>query len=347
MNSKYWIFILILASAPLSSQVKTGVPQTGNRRPAGTSTLPSPDPLTEVLTAPSVSPTPTFQETEFLPFTEYRMGAEDLISVQVLDAPEFTRLVRVSGTGTIKLPLVQQPIPAAGKTSAELEREIAQALIQEGLLREPTILVTVREFHSKPISVSGAVRSPIVFQASRPLTLIEAISRAGGLTETAGPEVVVSTPGLESRSANVVRIATKSLMEMSDPKANMILRGGEEVRIPSAGRVYVIGGVTRPGPVLVAEEQGLTLLQAVAMVGGTLPTASSKALLIRSTPGATKQELSFSLKKLMRGQLPDVPLQPNDLVFIADSHTKRVTQAGMAAAMTSFMYGAAGVLLWR
>jgi polysaccharide export outer membrane protein len=124
--------------------------------------------------APKTAPNTVAVDAGIPAFSNYELGPEDLISVVVLDSPEFTREVRVSGAGTIRLPLVKRPIPAVGKTAGELEQEIARVLVEDGLLREPSVSVTVREFNSKPVSISGAVRGPIVFQAFRPLTLVEA-----------------------------------------------------------------------------------------------------------------------------------------------------------------------------
>ncbi len=287
------------------------------------------------------------RENEFLPFTSYRVGPEDLLSVTVLDSPEFSRQVRVNGEGMIRLPLVRQAIPAAGKTTAELEQTIAGVLIGEELLREPAVSVTVREFHSKPVTVTGAVRAPLVFQALRPLSLTEALSRAGGVSEDAGGEVLVTVPE-EGRPASQVRVPLRSVLEGSDPKANLLLRGGEEVRVPSTGRVFIIGSVSRPGPVSLGEGQPLSLLQAVAMAGGPLATATKKAYLLRPADGgATHREIPFDLKKLMTGREENLVLQANDVIFVPDSRLRRLAAGVGPAAANSVIYTTLGVLLWR
>lgn len=337
------VFVLaVLVSAPLWGQAREG--QAERRKPAV-----STEPTAGADTAAALSAkTPTVAESDFPAFSEYRLGPDDLISITVMDSPEFSRQVRVSGAGTIKLPLVQRAIPAAGKTSAEMEQQIALALVQDGLLREPAVSVTVREFHSKPVSISGCVRAPMVFQATRPLTLVEAISRAGGLTEMAGPEMLISVPESEGRPAAVLRVSTKTLTEVSEHQTDTWLRGGEDVRVPPAGRVYVLGGVGKPGFVLVNNEEPLTLLRALALSGGTTPAAGTKAYLLRPTAGGSqKQEFTVNLKKLLKRREPDLPLQVNDMIFVPDSKTKALQQGAITAAFTSFAYTAAGALLWR
>ena len=87
-----------------------------------------------------------------------RIGRDDLVGITVYDSPELTRTVRVGADGNIRLPMVQQHIHAAGLYPAELEAAITTALIQENVLVEPIVTVSVVEYRSRPITVVGAVR---------------------------------------------------------------------------------------------------------------------------------------------------------------------------------------------
>src|SRR5262249_50821971 len=90
-----------------------------------------------------------------------RIGANDLLAVTVYDAPEFTRTVRVSPEGAIRLPMLAETVKAAGLLPAEVETAIAAALKNAGLIAEPYVTVAVSEYHSRPVSVIGAVRRPV------------------------------------------------------------------------------------------------------------------------------------------------------------------------------------------
>ena len=285
---------------------------------------------------------------ESLPFSTYQVGPEDLLMVTVLEAPEFSRQLRVSGAGTIRVPLVKNPIVASGRTSAQLENEIARALVEGGLLREPAVSVTVLEFHSKPVSVSGAVFRPVVFQATRPLTVVEALTRAGGVTDQAGVEVMISIPAREEQPARVQRLPLRQLLQTPASEHDLLLRGGEEIRVASAGRVYVLGAVQRPGMIPVTGEEPLTVLRALAITGGTTPTAASRLLLLRDSqaPGP-KKEVALNVKKLVKRETPDMPLSPNDVIFVPDSTLKKFRETGLTTAVSSFIYTTAGVLIWR
>src|SRR5215813_12311670 len=93
-----------------------------------------------------------------------KLGVDDLIAVSVYDAPELTRTVRVEGDGTIHLPLLKEGIAAAGKLPRVLEDGIIEALKTEQILVDPIVKVPVVEYHSRPISVVGAVHRPLTFQ---------------------------------------------------------------------------------------------------------------------------------------------------------------------------------------
>lgn len=152
-----------------------------------------------------------------------QLGANDLVAVSVYDAPELTRTVRVEPDGLIHLPLVKRGIQAAGLLPNKLETAIATALKEEQILVDPFVKVTVVEYHSRPISVMGAVRKPVTFQAVVGVTLLDALARAEGLTPEAGTEILVSRP-----EGPVQRIPVKQLINAADPAVNVRLDGGKK-----------------------------------------------------------------------------------------------------------------------
>src|SRR5579885_3308596 len=179
-----------------------------------------------------------------------KIGPRDLIAIQVYDSPELTRTVRVGADGFIRLPMLQQRIKAEGLYAADLETAIASAIKDEEILVDPYVTVTIAEYHSRPISVAGAVRAPLVFQAERPTTLLEAIAKAQGLREDAGAEILISKPQADGDNKAMVltrRIDVRALMNQADPEANIVLTGGEEIRVPEVGKIYVVGNVKKPG----------------------------------------------------------------------------------------------------
>ena len=139
---------------------------------------------------PVARPSPTAELGSNLP--AQTLGPNDLIGLSVYEAPELSRSIRVGADGYIRIPMLKQKLKADGLLPAELETVIAQALVKESILVDPHVTVTIAEYQSRPISVTGAVRMPVVFQAEgRPVTLLEAIAKAQGLREDAGAEILV------------------------------------------------------------------------------------------------------------------------------------------------------------
>lgn len=125
---------------------------------------------------------------------DYVIGPGDVISVDVFDVKELSRDVRVSQTGSIGLPLVPVRLHVAGLTEVQAAQKIAEVLESNGLVTHPDVTVSVKERKSKPITVVGAVPHPLVYQAERPVTLLEVLAEAGGLAVDAGDQVIITRP---------------------------------------------------------------------------------------------------------------------------------------------------------
>ena len=125
---------------------------------------------------------------------DYVIGSGDVLAVEVFDVPELSREVRVSQTGTIRLPLVPVRLHVSGLTEIQTAAKISEVLQANGLVSHPEVNVNVKERKNKPITVVGAVGHPMVVQADRQITLIEVLAEAGGIANDAGDTVIISRP---------------------------------------------------------------------------------------------------------------------------------------------------------
>ena len=279
-----------------------------------------------------------------------KIGSNDLLSLSVYGAPELTRTVRVSAEGSLRLPMLKQKIEAKGLMPSELEERIAAALSIEEILVDPVVTVTIAEYHSRPISVAGAVKLPLTFQALGQTTLLEALTRAQGLSSEAGTEIVVTRPQLVPGGVpRIERISIKGLIDLADPALNVMLEGGEEVRVPQIGRVFVVGNVKHPGAFKIEDGFGLTLLKALAMAEGLMPYARKEAYIYRhgdTAPGAAQQEVVVDLRKILDRKLPDVPLSANDILYIPDNRSARLTMSTIDRAIGFASTTASGLLIY-
>jgi len=282
---------------------------------------------------------------------EYVIGSGDLLRIDVFDVPELSRDVRVVESGYISLPLISVKVRAGGLTAFQLEEKIAELLQVNGLVSHPQVTVFLKEQRSQPITVIGAVKHPIVYQAIRQTSLLEVLSEAGGIADDAGSVVIVTratragneaaglpaergenggTAGtsqdVASATPQIITVGLKDLLESGDPKFNIPLVGGDIVSVPRAGIVYVVGAVERPGGfVLQNDGEQMSALKVLALAGGMKGTSKpDQAVVIRKDRATGRnQEIAVKLNKIMERKAEDVRLLANDILFVPDSAGKR------------------------
>jgi len=271
-----------------------------------------------------------------------KVGPNDLLAISVYDAPELSGTVRISAEGTLSLPMLRKPVKVAGMLPSAVEVAVAEALRSEDLLLRPVVTVRVVEYHSRPVSVVGAVRRPLIFQAVGDVSLLDAITRAEGLTPEAGAEIIVSRPGEPAEKA--VRIPVAKLIDRADPQFNIKLQGGEEVRVPDLGKIFVTGNVRRPGAFPAADA---TILKSLALSEGLAPYAGKQAYIYRKNgSGDGRQEIVVELQRILKRKEQDVPLMANDILYIPDRSGRRIgltaldriVQFGSTAGATALIY---------
>jgi polysaccharide biosynthesis/export protein len=263
-----------------------------------------------------------------------KIQPNDLLAVSVYDEPELTRTVRVGEDGSIGLPMLKNRIAASGLMPAQLETAIANALQDGEILVNPVVIVTMLEYSSsRAVSVMGSVRKPLTFTVVGSVRLLDALARAEGLNTDAGPEVLISRPG----AAFSERIVLKELMDGTDPQLNIVLEGGEEIRVPEARKIYVLGNVKKPGAFPVRDGSENTVLKMLAMVEGVTQYAAKQAYIYRAGEvGQPRQEIPLQLKRILARKAPDVGLNADDILYIPDATGLRM---GLTALEKAAMIG--------
>jgi polysaccharide export outer membrane protein len=248
------------------------------------------------------------------------IGRSDLLGVTVYDSPELTRTVRVNDDGTIRLPMLKATLKVEGLMPAEVEVLLKQQLQAEQLLVDPFVTVNVAEYHSRPISINGAVKTPTTFQAVGNVSLLDALAKGGGLAPEAGGEIIITRPNGATGVLSTQRIPVKALMEASDPLLNVRLTGGEEIRVPISGMIVVSGNVKESGVFPVQEGGTTTVLTAIAQAKGLGDFQPKIVYIFRPDEQGTRHEIPVDLKAIKMRKQPDVVLQPKDLLYVPDNN---------------------------
>src|SRR5664280_2710096 len=101
------------------------------------------------------------------------ISADDVLEVYAMDVPELSRQYRVSPSGTVDLPLLPNPVPAAGLTPSQLSDALAQQLREKRLVTDPHIVVTIVSSRVKAVSITGAVKMPQIYPVFGRTTLLD------------------------------------------------------------------------------------------------------------------------------------------------------------------------------
>ena len=261
----------------------------------------------------------------------HHVGPNDLLSISVYDAPELTKMARVGEDGYIRLPMLKARIKVAGVLPIEVESLVAQALEDEEILVGPVVTVNVAEYSSRPIIVAGAVKQPNTFQAVGNMRLLDAITKAGGLSDAAGSYILVSTGGEPA-----VTIPVKGLLESADASLNLPLTGGEEIRVVEVARAFVVGNVKRPGAFPLRDSTESSVLQLLALAEGLTPFHSKQAFIYRRTPDGGRSEVTVDLAQILRRKQADVAVLADDILYIPENRGRKI---GIAALEKAVMFG--------
>jgi polysaccharide export outer membrane protein len=286
------------------------------------------------------------------PMTAYKIGPHDRLQITVWDHPELNDPgsekidptlagKTVQDDGTLYYPYVGN-IPVAGKTVAEV-----RDLLTEGLskyFKKVKLDVRVLSFQSHRAAVVGQVKTPGVQSMNEtPLTIAEAISRAGGVTEEADSSNVTL-----ARDGKLYKIDVLKLYEKGGADQNLLLRDGDVLNIPDRrdSKVFVMGEVGRQQALQIGNGQRMTLAQALAEAYGVDFNSSRPEEIYVIRTGELKPEI-FQLN----AESPDAliladqfSLQAHDTVFVGTAGVtqwSRVLNQILPSSFTSVMSRAA------
>ncbi|ORJ55869.1 SLBB domain-containing protein [Geothermobacter hydrogeniphilus] len=236
---------------------------------------------------------------------DYHVGEGDVLKVTVYDHPDLTTTVRIAGGGSIIFPLIGE-LSIDGLSVSEVSEKLSAALA-DGYIVNPQVSVFVQEFRSRKVVIMGQVDKPGLYEMSGPTTLLELISKAGGLSRDAGDRATVHRK-VDGRE-QIIRIDLKRLLEEGDSSLDIPLVTGDNVFVPKAGMVYVTGEVDNPDSYKI--DDNTTVIMAVTKAGGFTNLASKgRVKVIRKVDG----------KEQIFEKVPmNMVVKPDDVVVVPES----------------------------
>jgi protein involved in polysaccharide export with SLBB domain len=263
----------------------------------------------------------------------FTLGPGDRLDIELLGDPASKSTTVVGPDGKVYFNLLPG-VDVWGMTLAQAKASIENQLSQ--YVRQPQVSLVLRAVESKRVWVLGRVQAPGVYTMTAPMTVLEAISMAGGtmsLTsfrdqEAAGinQELADLPRSFVIRRGKLLPVDFKRLLIQGDPSQNIYLQPDDFIYFPAAAApdVYVLGAVTQPRWVPYAP--GMTVAAAVAGAYGTLKEAYlSHVAVVRGS--LSQPEIAIiDYKAVIRGKAMDMPLEPHDIVYVPFSPYRYITR---------------------
>jgi len=246
---------------------------------------------------------------------DYVIGVADVIAVSVLDNRDLDAVATVNPGGKIALPLVGE-VQASGLTAAELTQRLTDEYAKK--VKSPVVTVSLREVNSYRFYFVGKVTRPGMYTSRSEVTLLQAISMAGGITEGADLAQAYVARGTQRVPVDFVR-----LMRQGDLTQNITLNADDTIVLPDNPQhvIYVMGEVRQPGMLPFVRERNWTATKAVAAVGGFTQYASRGRSYIIREEGGRKLTIPVDFNDLMKNPEAgkDVPLSAGDILVVPQS----------------------------
>jgi len=265
----------------------------------------------------------------------YRMGPRDVITLTVYAGGELQNQLdlTVSEKGTINVPFIGS-VNAAGCTILEIESLITKPLAQDYFVN-PEVNISVKEYHSLQYFISGAVKSPGLYEMTSRATLLELLAKAGGVLPERGNVAYIQRKstnhngtGQESKGrspgTDSIKVDLKKLLDQGDMTQNRALESGDVIYIPpekvlnlADSKIYVGGEVKKPG--LFNFQPGLTALNACIMAGGFTKFAAPNRTRVIRHQGDQTVIIKINLNDVKNGKIADLKLLSGDRIQVPET----------------------------
>ena len=161
------------------------------------------------------------------PVESSTIGPDDIFRMQIVGEKDLPDEYQVSSDGSVDLPYIHR-VQAAGLEPQALAKVIRERLIEQQILKDPSVIVAIKEYRSKKITVLGQVQKPGSFSYSSGMTLLQAVSLSGGFTSIAKTDRINLTRKTKSGTKTVI-LSVDSITDGRSP--DILLQAGDGIYV--------------------------------------------------------------------------------------------------------------------
>jgi polysaccharide export outer membrane protein len=264
---------------------------------------------------------------------DFRLGPGDQLDIEILGDNSTRASVTIGPDGKIYYYMLPG-LDVWGLTLPEARARLGDEL-KKYIREKPVVTLTLRGVASQRVWVLGRVNSPGIYTLSGPTTLLDAVAQAGGLSSSAGSVAATSATSLGNkipssggsdaadlsrsfiiRRGRVLPVDFNQLLHEGALSQNIFLEPDDFIFLPSARspQVHILGAVVLPHSERMTG--ALTVVQAIALSGGTARDAVLSNVAVLRGSLAHPQIAIVAVDEILAGKTPDVRLEPGDIVFV-------------------------------
>jgi polysaccharide export outer membrane protein len=259
------------------------------------------------------------------------IGPGDSISITVFDISELTGEFRVSQSGQVDMPLIGK-VSVAGLTADEAAAEIQRELKTGGFVLHPQVTVLISQYATQGADVMGQVANPGIYPTLGKRRLLDMITLAGGVTNSAGNLVTIIH---RNDPHHPEYLALAQNVQGYKLQANPVILPGDTIIVQKSGIVYILGDVQRPGGYLINNNEPLSLMQALTLAGGNTLTSDIREVRLIRKVRSGREEVKLNLKKIYLGKEADIRVDDGDIVYVPSSNVKTFIYRGFNGLITT------------
>ncbi len=259
----------------------------------------------------------------------FRLGVGDRIEIEILDEPNTRQVALVCPDGMLYYEMLAG-IKVTGMTLDDLKKAIEDKLKE--MYRAPQISLTLRDVSSQRVWVLGRVNTPGLYPLTGPMTVLEAISKAGGLFTSRFSGTTEELADLKHsfivRDGNFLPVNFYALLHDGDLSQNIYLKDGDYIYLPSSlsQEVYVLGAVLQPKAIGFSDQ--ITIVSAIAGAKGLGPHAYAQSILIVRGSLTDPKVAVVNWYDIVTGKAPNIALEPHDIIWVPNAPWERLEEYG-------------------